>query len=84
MKLELPQIGLGTCFGSPEEMKQAITWAIDIGYSWDLRYIWRWEHYLVLMIGWNSMEHIVFFKFQVQIKLEFLSSILNMSHAISN
>ena len=39
MKLELPQIGLGTCFGSPEEMKQATTWAIDIGYSWDLRYI---------------------------------------------
>ena len=33
MKLELPQIGLGTCFGSPEEMKQATTWAIDIGYS---------------------------------------------------
>ena len=82
MKLELPQIGLGTCFGSPEEMKQATTWAIDIGYRRDLRYIWKWEHYLVLMIGWNSMEHIVFFKFQVQIKLEFLSSIINMSHAI--
>ena len=47
MKLELPQIGLGTCFGSPEEMKQATTWAIDIGYRRDLRYIRRWEHYLV-------------------------------------
>ena len=43
MKLELPQIGLGTCFGSPEEMKQATTWAIDIGYSRDLSFIGRWE-----------------------------------------
>jgi len=33
MKLELPQIGLGTCFGSPEEMKQATTGAIDVGYK---------------------------------------------------
>ena len=29
---EIPEIGLGTCFGSPEEMHQAVKWAIDIGY----------------------------------------------------
>ena len=30
--MEIPEMGLGTCFGSPEEMKQAVQWAIDIGY----------------------------------------------------
>lgn len=30
--MQLPQIGLGTCFGSPEEMKQATKWALENGY----------------------------------------------------
>ena len=30
--MELPQIGLGTCFGTPEEMKQATKWALENGY----------------------------------------------------
>ena len=31
-EMKLPKIGLGTCFGSPDEMKQATRWAIENGY----------------------------------------------------
>ena len=30
--MELPKIGLGTCFGSPDEMNQSVKWAIRNGY----------------------------------------------------